>query len=33
MLYANKDLINEDIEDYKESNGITNLNDLIENNE
>ena len=32
-LYANKDLINEDIEDYKESNGITNLNDLIENNE
>lgn len=32
-LYANKDLINGDIENYKESNGITNLNDLIENNE
>lgn len=32
-LYANKDLINGDFEDYKESNRITNLNDLIENNE
>lgn len=32
-LYANKDLINGNIEDNKESNGITNLNDLIENNE
>lgn len=32
-LYANKDLINGNVEDCKESNGITNLNDLIENNE
>ena len=32
-LYANKDLINGIIENYKESNWITNLNDLIENNE
>lgn len=32
-LYANKDLINGNVEECKETNGITNLNDLIENNE
>ena len=32
-LYANYNSPNDSVEDYKKSNGITNLNDLIENNE
>ena len=31
-LYANYNSPNDSVEDYKKSNGITNLNDLIENN-
>lgn len=30
-LYANYNSPNDSVEDYKESNGITSLNDLIEN--
>lgn len=32
-LYANYNSPNDNVEDYKKSNGITNLNDLIENND
>ena len=32
-LYANYNSPNDSVEDYKKSNGITNLNDLIENND
>ena len=32
-LYANYNLPNDSVENYKKSNEITNLNDLIENND
>ena len=32
-LYANYNLSDDSVEDHKKSNGITNLNDLIENND
>ena len=32
-LYANYNLSDDSVEDHKRSNGITNLNDLIENND
>lgn len=32
-LYANYNSPNDSVEDYKKANGITNLNDLIENND
>ena len=32
-LYVNYNLPNDSVEDYKKSNGITNLDDLIENND
>lgn len=32
-LYANYNSPNDSVEDYKKSNGITSLNDLIENND